>query len=230
MSTRQRAWRHQRTGFHQRLKQATETAHRRLEARLPLLDNGLTITEYRRLLRTFFGFYVPLESTLDACQVPALRADLACRRKSWWLLEDLLSLGETHSAIGALPLCQEIPPITGQADMLGALYVVEGATLGGQVILKSLRRSLGTSADQHVRFFMSYGPHVSQMWAAFLRILEAGAYNPIQERMIMESACRTFTSFEQWLVFDPTRSQALAVGDGPSMPIAHSDRVMLHDC
>jgi heme oxygenase len=112
--------------------------------------------------------------------------------------------------------------------MLGVLYVVEGATLDGQVILTSLRRSLGATADQHVRFFTSYGPHVSQMWTAFLRILEAAAYNPLQEQLIMESACRTFTSFEQWLAIDQTPSRTLAVDDGPRVSRT-SDMVVLHD-
>ncbi len=218
MLTPQSVSRHQGTGFHQRLKEATRTAHRRLEARLPLLDKGLTVTQYRLLLRSFYGFYGPLESSMDACHIPALRADLACRRKSWWLLDDLLSVGESHQAIGALPLCQDLPTMACQADVLGAMYVVEGATLGGQVILKSLRCSLGSQADQHVRFFTSYGAQVPQMWAAFLRIVEAGAYNAVQARMIIESACRTFSAFERWL----------AMCEDPSMRITHCDMGMLH--
>jgi heme oxygenase (biliverdin-IX-beta and delta-forming) len=218
MPTQLRVSRYQGTGFRQRLKEATGIAHRGLEARLPLLDKGLTVTQYRLLLRSFYGFYVPLESAMEACPIPALRADLACRRKSWWLLNDLLSLGESHQAIGILPLCHEIPPITCQADLLGALYVVEGATLGGQIILKSLRRSLGRQADQQVRFFTSYGAQVPQMWAAFLRIIEAGAYDEVQEQMIMQSACRTFTAFEQWL----------AMCEDPSMRSTHCDIGMLH--
>lgn len=216
------------TGFHQRLKEATRSAHCRIEAQLPLLNDGTTIAQYRRLLRTFFGFYLPLEASMEACHFPALRADLACRRKSWWLMEDLLSLGDTSRMIGTLPLCDNLPPLVSQADVLGTLYVVEGATLGGQVVLRHLRRSLGKTADRHARFFASYGPRVPQMWAAFLRILEAAAYDPLQEQMIIESACKTFTSFEQWLALDHACDRATAVYDGPDMSIAPSDVAVLH--
>ncbi len=219
---------HRGDSFHQRLKQATESAHRRLENHLPLLNDSLTIQQYSLLLRTFFGFYVPLESSMDACHMPCLEPDLACRKKSWWLLEDLLSLGESHQTIGAFPLCQEIPPITSQADVLGALYVVEGATLGGQIILRSLRRSLGRRADRHVRFFTSYGPRVPQMWAAFLRIMEAAACDSTQERMIMESACRTFASFERWLVADYVRGHIIGMSNGSNMHLIPGAMPVLH--
>jgi heme oxygenase len=188
-----------RSSFHERLREATRLLHRRLEAQLPLLDSDLTPARYRDVLRAFFGFYVPLESSLETSAPPALSADVACRRKSWWLLEDLLSLGDSTQVIGALPLCRELPPMATQTDVLGALYVVEGATLGGQYVLQSLRRSLGPNADHHVRFFASYGSRVPDMWAALLRILKAAAYDEMQEQAIIASACRTFSSFEQWL-------------------------------
>ena len=214
MSSPQRTSGHLGLSFHQRLKEGTGQAHNRLEAQLSLLDHGLTLTQYRHLLHTFFGFYIPLESSLDAGRLPApLRTELACRRKSGWLLDDLLALGESSQAIDALPLCRAIPPITNEADLFGAWYVVEGATLGGQIVLKSLRRSLGAGADQYTRFFRSYGPEVPQMWATFLRMLEAAAYNEVQEQLIMASARRTFASFEQWIAFNSPYDQPPQEGE-----------------
>ena len=89
------------TIFHQRLKDATGTAHCRLETQLPLLDSGLTVSRYRDVLRTFLGFYVPLESCLDTCHIPALPVDLACRRKSWWVMT-LLKNGKLWGLISCL--------------------------------------------------------------------------------------------------------------------------------
>jgi heme oxygenase len=199
-----------RSSFHERLREATGALHHRVEAQLPLLDRGLTSARYREVLRAFFGFYVPLESTLETSAPTALRLDAACRRKSWWLVEDLLSLGDSPHAIGTLPFCSEMPPMTNQADVLGVLYVVEGATLGGQFVLQSLRRSLGQNADQSVRFFTSYGTRVPDMWSSFLRILEAAAYDEVQEQAIIASACRTFASFEQWLRLQLVDEQSAA--------------------
>lgn len=188
-----------RTGFHQRLKAATRTAHRRLEHQLPLLDHGMTLAQYHLLLRVYAGFYLPLENAMEAHHLPPVQNEWALHRKSQWLVEDLVSLGDRPDLIEALPLCSDLPPMTSQADLLGALYVVEGATLGGHIILERLHHSLGPCAHQCARFFTSYGPRVPQMWIAFLHILEAAAYDARQELLIIESACKTFLSFEQWL-------------------------------
>lgn len=188
-----------RHGFHRRLKAATRTAHRRLEVQLPLLDHALTLAQYHLLLRVYAGFYLPLENAMETYHPPAFQDDWVVRRKSQWLLEDLISLGDTPDLIKTLPHCCELPPMTSHADLLGASYVVEGATLGGHIILGRLHHSLGPVAHQYVRFFTSYGSHVPQMWTAFLDILEAAACDARQELLIIESACRTFLSFEQWL-------------------------------
>src|SRR4051812_47703856 len=52
------------TSLRQRLKSETAAVHRRLEARLGLLDPDLDGPRYRRVLEAFYGFYVPLESEL----------------------------------------------------------------------------------------------------------------------------------------------------------------------
>lgn len=201
--------------FHRRLKLATRPAHRRLEACLPLLDKVLTVREYRRLLRTFLGFYVPLEGAMEACHIPSLKVDLAGRRKSQWLQADLLSLGDTPEMIRSLPLCCDLAPLTCQAEVLGACYVVEGATLGGQIIVHHLRRTLGLHADRSVRFFTSYGSRVPRKWAAFVSMLETAAYDATQEQMIINSASRTFGAFEQWLLLNHSHERC-SIGYRPS--------------
>ena len=45
----------------QRLKRETAAVHQHLEAQLGLLDPGLDVPRYLRVLGTFYGFYVPVE-------------------------------------------------------------------------------------------------------------------------------------------------------------------------
>jgi heme oxygenase (biliverdin-IX-beta and delta-forming) len=62
------------------------------------------------------------------------------------------------------------PAIGTKAEALGVLYVLDGATLGGKTILKSLR-SQGVSTDD-LHFLDPYGPQAGAYWRAFLSVLE----------------------------------------------------------
>jgi len=189
--------------FHRRLKSVTQAYHDRLEARLPLLDPHLTRKAYRRLIERFFGFYVPLEAAWEAGCDPAMRTDLLQRRKAQWLLQDLFGLDATPQDIAALPICRHLPPLDSYPRILGALYVVEGATLGGQLVARHLQQSLGPDALHVSRFFQSYRAQVPAMWEALLENLEAAGVDGEQEAVIVESACRSFDAFERWLAGGP---------------------------
>jgi heme oxygenase len=56
------------------------------------------------------------------------------------------------------------------AEALGALYVLEGSTLGGRKILQTLRRQ-GVSTDE-LHFLDPYGKAAGANWRTLLRILE----------------------------------------------------------
>ena len=186
--------------FHARLQHKTRPFHRSLESRFRLLDPHLTVDEYRALLRQFYGFYKPLEAVIGQFAAGSLGSEAARRRKLQWLVQDLLALGDTEWTIASLPLCIRLPPLMTQARLMGSLYVVEGATLGGQMVSRFLRQSLGDEASRCSRFFVSYGEQVRPMWAAFLEALALVADGPERERDIIESACDTFQCFERWLV------------------------------
>lgn len=186
--------------FHARLQHETRPFHSRLESGLRLLDPHLTVDEYRAILRQFYGFYKPLEAGIGQFAVGSLGSEADRRRKLQWLVQDLLALGDTEWTIASLPLCIRLPPLMTQARLMGSFYVVEGATLGGQMVARFLRQSLGDEARRCCRFFVSYGGQVRPMWAAFLEALALVADGPEREREIIESACDTFQCFERWLV------------------------------
>jgi heme oxygenase len=62
------------------------------------------------------------------------------------------------------------PAIATKAEALGALYVLEGSTLGGRMILKTLR-SRGVSTDD-LDFLNPYGKDARAQWRSFLKVLE----------------------------------------------------------
>jgi heme oxygenase len=58
--------------------------------------------------------------------------------------------------------------------LIGTLYVIEGATLGGQVISRHLYRHLGFSANAGARFFNGYGDEAAtqQQWTLFCQFAD----------------------------------------------------------
>jgi heme oxygenase (biliverdin-IX-beta and delta-forming) len=186
--------------FMQKLKQQTQSYHRRLEDRLDLLNPALTHEQYSLLLQRFWGFYAPLEEHLLALHMRALYPfDSEQRRKVPLLKTDLQKLGLTEAEIRALPRCSELPDCTHYPQVFGCWYVVEGATLGGQLISRHMRAALGISREQGCAFFTSYGEQVGTMWKEFCGSLKVAAAVPGAEAVIIEAACQTFITLDRWL-------------------------------
>src|SRR3954468_11281981 len=126
------------------LKARTRSHHERAESALPLMDDGLTLDRYRGTLAAFLGVYLPMEERLGALHAwDALGFDFEGRRKAGLIDRDLLALGMSAAEIALAPLCPDLPRVDTLPRALGALYVMEGATLGGQVVRRRLGRTLG---------------------------------------------------------------------------------------
>ncbi|RYZ54811.1 MAG: heme oxygenase, partial [Chitinophagaceae bacterium] len=112
------------------VKNATQQVHEEVEAiLLPALTSIRSTSDYAAILKMFHGYFHPIEKLIEQQLHTGLLPDLAERRKSSSLLEDLRLLGE---ATDSLPLCSDLPPIKNPAEAFGALYVLEGSTLGGK--------------------------------------------------------------------------------------------------
>jgi heme oxygenase (biliverdin-IX-beta and delta-forming) len=178
------------------LSAATSLLHRRLEARLPFAT--LDVAIYRRTLEAYYGFYRPLERVLaDAApQISGIHWDR--RIKSLALWRDLRALGLTHQEIDALPQCQALPQVLSEAQTLGVLYVIEGATLGGQVLRDRIKINLDIDHDTGGSFLNVYGSETDSLWQAFVaRLLEL--IEPGETAQAVAAGQQTFVCFEAWL-------------------------------
>ena len=183
----------------QRLREATRHAHTRIEGALPLLDPKLTRARYGVVLEAFFGFYVGLEpSLLIAAGAHAADIDLGGRAKLPLLLLDLHALGRTTAELDALPRCLELPLTFSSSHALGVLYVLEGATLGGQVIARNLNAALGLGASNGAAFFTGYGLETRAMWNRFCEHVECSA--ALDPDALVSAAVDTFEKLRIWLV------------------------------
>ncbi|QEL15574.1 biliverdin-producing heme oxygenase [Limnoglobus roseus] len=180
-----------------RLRAETRTRHDAVEARLGFLDRPITSDSYRELLRQFWGFYEPVEARIaTATDWPALEFDFNGRRKTPLLERDLATAGVGREALDKCH-CPALPPLTDVPQALGCLYVLEGATLGGQVITRHLRGQPG--GPYPTAFFASYGENVGPMWKAFGAFLTEYTAGHGGDDRIVASACATFDTLGAWL-------------------------------
>ena len=177
------------------LRCETKLEHERLERDLDLLQPGLTRAEYEALLVKLYGFYASWESLLRPSIARWLPEYGAEREKLPWLRSDLRHFGR---ALHNIQLCTALPKCTGLPDLLGQVYVTEGATLGGQVIARHLEASLGLDGGRGYAFFVSYGPEVSKKWREFQNLLIQKAA-PDEEDRIVASARQVYIALHGWL-------------------------------
>jgi heme oxygenase (biliverdin-IX-beta and delta-forming) len=181
------------------LRAATVHCHRRLEKRLDVAHRFSSAATYRDYLEVMFGFYAPFERSLTSHPVRRLLADFDARCKSALLFHDLHALGVSADSIAALPQCTRLPQCHDEAAALGSLYVLEGATLGGQVLLPLVERRLRLSRESGASYLGSYGYDVQTMWKRFGAVLESWCVDGGRRAIAAAAAVTTFESLESWL-------------------------------
>ena len=195
-----------------RLRAETAVHHAALEAHLPLHETHLSRATYHALLSRFRGFYAPLEprlldgplhtlphSPLQSLPHPLPEFDYRARLKTPKLQQDLYDLGETPDTLLRAPQCDALPPVLTLPEVLGCLYVVEGASLGGQIIARRLHAILALHGDSGARFFNGSGADTGPYWKATSALLTACAEALDQDDAIVASANATFQSLGRWV-------------------------------
>ncbi len=179
------------------IRRETGESHRQLEASLDLESHLTDRQTYRALLVRFYGIYAALEGQMEECErLHAFGYRFGERRKLLALARDLQALGMTEADIVQIAQPQ-IAPIAGPGDALGAAYVMEGSTLGGQVITRLIARhdeSLPTA------FFNVYGLETRPRWLEFLSCLEKYEKSGADPAPVAAAARTTFALFQDWLV------------------------------
>lgn len=181
------------------LRTGTALLHVALEKRLPFFSERLNADGYQHLLQAYYGFYGPMEAQLYASGLIPDGFDPQLRVKTPTLLDDLNALGMNEDAINALPRCPELPVLDTPAACLGALYVLEGATLGGQVLRREMDARLGINAGNGGAFLNVYGAETGRRWKDFLDYLGRQPLSADARRHAVIAARSTFSCFEQWL-------------------------------
>jgi heme oxygenase len=92
-----------------------------------------------------------------------------------------------------------MPDLSGVSRILGSMYVLEGSTLGGQIIARHFRRHVaGLEDGRGCSFFECYGPDVGTRWREFQGVLRAHS-SPSADDTMVAAAGETFVLLQSWL-------------------------------
>jgi heme oxygenase len=178
------------------LRSRTQDAHGALEAQLGLLEQPAFTEYYAHLLSRFLGFHLVWEQDIKA--FPALARELEMRSRLRHLWHDLKALGLTNAEVSSVPLCADAHSLTAdEAHALGSFYVLEGSTLGGQLITRHLSSAPWLPAEG-LCYFNPYGSRTGEMWRSFRQWLEIQARQHAAND-IVAGARATFVVLQKWL-------------------------------
>lgn len=168
------------------LRAGTEEVHQRLESSgvfSCLMTDAVTVPQFVRALRAMMQFYAALEPRLKRglqvhlphypyiSRFPLLQNDLRQLNDQSNIHED----GRLHS-----------PP--SKAATLGMLYVVEGSTLGGQVLAKHLTDKLGDRLSSALSIYDLGGKLTHDHWSRVQRLLREQGESGVDVAQMVHAA------------------------------------------
>lgn len=183
---------------HRTLKQETADLHARIENRLDVDAHLGSASDYRVLLERFLGVLEPMERALSRFDWPA-ELDIDARRKVPLLVRDLTDLGHTSASLAQITRAPAVQLMPTRAAALGFVYVLEGSTLGGRIILRKVQAALGFDADRGAAYFAGYGSRTGAMWMSLLRSLAVEIASPADLRQAIAAARCCFAILDRWL-------------------------------
>ncbi|MEI7606597.1 MAG: biliverdin-producing heme oxygenase [Rhodospirillaceae bacterium] len=174
------------------LRKATNEVHATLE-HLPinrmLFDDNFTSENLSDHYWRMISIYQPLEASL-ALGEPA---SSICYQSRLPLLERGIAI------LGNPPRPRPYlePPVLGdEASRWGALYVIEGSALGGQVIHRHLATRFSPDA---LSFFSPHGTYTGERWRRFKSEMSKALAQPLHFNIAKSAASKIFIMFSQAL-------------------------------
>lgn len=179
------------------LKHGTQSLHDSVEEKMnakKIFTPFYTPEDYKKLIWQnylfFHHFEKPVFNHIAAPLAEALQ--LSGRRKLPYLEADLKETGLiTDSGI------LTIGNVRNEATALGILYVMEGSTLGGNVIKKRLA-TLPAFSNLQFNFFGCYKENTGPFWTSFKEVLDSH-FTVDQYDTVLEGAVKAYQyMIESW--------------------------------
>ena len=164
------------------LRGATAAEHHRVDAAFSRFDLA-TPGGYRRFLLAQAGGLLPIERALDEAGAADVLGDWPPRRRGVLLRADLEELKVTPPELFFGP-----DFFSGEASILGAIYVLEGSRLGGAVLKQAV-------PGHFPRRFLE-ARHVAGSWRKLLQSLDDLLIRPDDLDAAVRAAKGIFARFE----------------------------------
>ena len=150
-----------------------------------------SIQSYIELLRALARVHGAFEQSFARFDWKQLGIDLEERKRMRWLAEDLTALEANVARPTSLRFAPE-----NLFEALGALYVLEGSTLGGRVVFEQATALRGISCRHGARFFYGHGQRTGQLWRDFLDALNcSAAAQSVEADFVERGAMRAYGEF-----------------------------------
>ncbi|WP_018611270.1 biliverdin-producing heme oxygenase [Segetibacter koreensis] len=177
------------------LKLSCKKAHIKTEKTLVEKFKSINnLDDYTNILTTFYGYFAPVENEIEKHITNTILPDIELRKRSSFIISDLRNLNYTRP----LPVAGEIPLINSYLQAAGAMYVLEGSTMGGQHIVQMLiqKPALQERKDA-MSFFKGYEEQNMLMWQIFKDHLDTNIHEKDVEEVV-QSAIETFVLLDKW--------------------------------
>ncbi|MBD8080850.1 biliverdin-producing heme oxygenase [Chryseobacterium caseinilyticum] len=132
-----------------------------------IFNKTFTFDDYKKIIRNNYLMLLNSENQI----IESLSTDFSDKLQ----LDQRKKLSVIEKDLSSLSLQNEKPEqvveISNQNEALGMLYVIEGSTLGGNVIAKQLSKTEGFE-DVTFNFFGCYKENTGAMWKNFKEVLD----------------------------------------------------------
>lgn len=172
------------------ISDATRTSHRKLDLALSSLDLAIPVY-YEGFLRSQAEALFPIEAALEARGIERLVPDWQLRVRTPALTRDLQTLG---LSCNPLPM----PDFKSDAEMLGAVYVLEASRMGERVMLARLAEH-PDSDPMNATAYLRHG-FGKRFWPSFLALLENDPAAQADPAGVVHGARIAFAMFEDALI------------------------------
>jgi heme oxygenase len=178
----------------QRLRQETQADHDNVEGAVPLMHQGLNKAEYVQCLQRIYGVVAAWEERAAEVAPEWLQPALLTRQRSPLLELDLSWFGvpEKDDRRPTLPVMDNL------SSFFGTMYVMEGSTLGGQLIARHVEATLHLCEGRGNSYFRGHGSQTGPLWKEFCEMLKERIPDE-QTDAVVVSAKAMFHTFGTWM-------------------------------
>lgn len=156
-----------------RIRETTREVHRDLEA-LPIWNVAFNdLDAYAALLDGLLSLVRPADEAIGESLGSAAPERFCSATRTAWLANDRRDVAKRRGKpsvpsdppddAGIRTIAEESP-----SSAAGTLYVIEGSALGGRILSRRLRESLGFDGACGGRYFHGHGAETGVRWTSFL--------------------------------------------------------------